>query len=78
MSPAGTSVSGPICLHNSVIKLWQKLITSLSDFPFGSKSEPPFPPPMGKVVRLFLKTCSKPKNLSILRFTEGWNLRPPL
>jgi hypothetical protein len=30
---------------------WQKRITSLSDFPFGSKSEPPLPPPIGKVVK---------------------------
>ena len=41
-------------------------ITSLSDFPFGLKSEPPFPPPIGKVVKEFLKTCSNPKNFKIL------------
>jgi hypothetical protein len=42
--PAGTSVFAPICLDNSVMKLWQKRITSLSDLPLGSKSAPPFPP----------------------------------
>jgi hypothetical protein len=42
--PAGTSVFAPICLDNSVMKLWQKRITSLSDLPLGSKSAP-FPPP---------------------------------
>ena len=78
MSPAGTSVSLPMYLHSSVIKLWQKAMTSRSDFPLGSKSEPPLPPPMGRPVRLFLKVCSKPRNLITLRFTEGWNRRPPL
>ena len=53
------------------MKLWQKRITSLSDFPFGSKSDPPLPPPIGRVVKLFLKTCSNAKNFKILRFTEG-------
>ena len=71
MSPAGTSVTGPICRLSSVIKDWQKLMTSFSDFPLGSKSAPPFPPPIGKVVRLFLKICSKPKNLRMLKLTEG-------
>jgi hypothetical protein len=28
--------------------------------PLGSKSAPPLPPPMGRVVREFLKICSKP------------------
>jgi hypothetical protein len=27
--------------------------------PLGSKSEPPLPPPMGRVVRLFLKICGE-------------------
>ena len=35
---------------------------SMSDFPLGSKSAPPFPPPIGNVVKLFLKVCSKAKN----------------
>ncbi len=30
---------------------------------FGSKSLPPLPPPIGNVVRAFLKACSKPRNL---------------
>ena len=53
-------------------------MTSVSDFPFGSKSDPPFPPPIGRVVKAFLKTCSKARNFRILMFTEGWNLSPPL
>ena len=38
----------------------------------------PFPPPMGRVVRAFLKICSNPKNLMIERLTEGWSRSPPL
>ena len=57
---------------------WQNLITSLSERPRIEKSEPPLPPPMGRVVRAFLNVCSNPKNFSIDRFTDGWNLNPPL
>ena len=57
---------------------WQNFITSLSDLPLGSKSEPPLPPPIGRVVRLFLKVCSKARNFRIERFTEGWKRMPPL
>ena len=71
ISPAGISLLGPICLKSSVIKLWQNLITSVSLLPLGSKSAPPFPPPIGRVVRLFLKICSKAKNFKILKFTFG-------
>ncbi len=78
MSPAGTSVNWPTWRHSSVMKLWQKRITSPSLLPFGSKSLPPLPPPMGRVVRLFLKVCSKPRNFRMLRFTLGWKRRPPL
>ena len=78
MSPAGTSVSGPIYLNSSVMKLWQKRMTSASDLPLGSKSLPPLPPPMGRPVRLFLKICSKPRNLMMPSYTEGWNRKPPL
>ena len=68
------------------MKLWQKRMTSMSlqRFPgvwgltFGLKSAPPFAPPMGRVVREFLKICSNPRNLSTERFTVGSNLRPPL
>ena len=78
ISPAGTSVFGPMCLWSSDMNDWQKFITSLSLFPFGSKSEPPFPPPRGRVVRLFFNTCSNPRNLRIPKLTEGWKRRPPL
>jgi len=78
MSPAGTSVSGPMNLDSSVMNDWQNRITSLSLFPLGSKSEPPLAPPIGSVVRLFLKTCSKARNFSTLKVTVGWNRRPPL
>ncbi len=50
---------------------WQKRMISMSDLPLGSKSDPPFPPPMGRVVREFLKICSNPRNLRMERFTEG-------
>jgi hypothetical protein len=39
--------------------------------PLGSKSEPPFAPPIGMPVTAFLKTRSKPRNLMILRYTAG-------
>ena len=71
MSPAGTSVSAPMCLCSSVMKLWQKRITSLSDLPFGLKSEPPLAAPIGRVVRLFLNVCSNARNFMMLRFTLG-------
>ena len=60
------------------MKDWQKRMTSASDLPLGSKSAPPLPPPMGRPVRAFLKICSKPRNLMMDRFTEGWKRRPPL
>ena len=59
------------------MKDWQKRVISGTDFPLGLKSEPPFPPPIGRVVRLFLKTCSKPRNLMILKLTVLLSLRPP-
>ena len=54
---------------SSVMKLWQKRIISASLLPLGSKSLPPLPPPMGRLVRLFLKVCSKPRNFITERFT---------
>ena len=78
MSPAGTSVFGPMWRNSSLMKLWQKRITSLSDLPLGSKSQPPLPPPMGSVVREFLNICSKPRNFRMPRLTLGWKRSPPL
>ena len=49
------------------MKLWQKRMTSSSERPFGSKSEPPLPPPIGMPVSAFLKICSKPRNLTMPR-----------
>ena len=60
------------------MKDWQNAMISRLDLPLGSKSEPPLPPPMGSVVRLFLKICSKPRNLSMPTFTLGLKRRPPL
>src|SRR5207253_7843251 len=77
MSPAGTSVSGPIWRNSSHMNDWQNRMTSLSLFPLGSKSLPPLPPPIGSVVREFLNTCSKARNLRMPRLTEGWKRRPP-
>ena len=34
------------------------LRTSLSDLPLGLKSQPPLPPPIGSVVRLFFRICT--------------------
>ena len=78
MSPAGTSVSAPMYLQSSVMKDWQNAMTSLSDFPLGSKSDPPLPPPIGRPVKEFLKICSNPRNLMIPMYTEGWKRSPPL
>ena len=61
MSPAARWLA-PMWRNSSVMKLWQKCITSVSLFPFGSKSLPPSPPPMGSVVSAFLNTCSKARN----------------
>ena len=60
------------------MKLWQKRMISISDLPFGSKSLPPLPPPIGRVVKEFFNTCSKPKNLITEAHTEGCKRRPPL
>ena len=60
------------------MKLWQKRITSASDLPLGLKSDPPLPPPIGRVVREFLKVCSKARNFIMLRFTLAWKRMPPL
>ena len=78
MSPAGTSVSAPMWRNSSLMKAWQKRMTSTSLLPFGSKSEPPLPPPIGSVVREFLRTCSNARNFRIPRLTDGWKRRPPL
>src|SRR5680860_1835097 len=78
ISPAGTSVFAPMWRKSSLMKLWQKRITSLSLLPLGLKSDPPLPPPKGSPVRAFLNTCSKARNFRMPRFTDGWNRRPPL
>ncbi len=78
MSPAGTSVCSPMWRCSSVMKDWQNRMISRSDLPAGSKSEPPLPPPIGMPVSEFLKICSKPRNLTIPRYTEGWKRSPPL
>ena len=64
--------------YSSVMKDWQKRMISASLRPEGSKSEPPLPPPMGMPVSAFLKICSKPRNFTIPRYTEGWKRNPPL
>ena len=47
-------------------------------FPFGSKSDPPLPPPIGRPVKTFLKICSNPRNFKIPWLTVGWKRSPPL
>jgi hypothetical protein len=63
MSPAGTSVSGPMWRLSSVMNDWQKRMTSVSLLPLGSKSEPPLPPPMGSVVRAVLEDLLEAEEL---------------
>ena len=46
-------------------RIGSRFIIFISLLPFGSKSDPPLPPPIGKVVKLFLNTCSKAKNFKI-------------
>ena len=55
----------PMCLLSSVMNAWQKRMTSLSDLPLGSKSQPPLPPPIGSVVRLFFRICAQNKATEI-------------
>ena len=45
------------------MKDWQKCMISLLDLPFGSKSEPPLPPPMGSVVRAVLEDLLEAQEL---------------
>lgn len=78
MSPAGTSASAPMLRHSSLTNAWQKRITSMSLFPLGEKSEPPFAPPIARVVSEFLNVCSKARNFRIDRFTDEWKRMPPL
>ena len=60
------------------MKAWQKRITSALLFPRGEKSEPPFAPPIGRVVKAFLKVCSKARNFKMESVTERWKRNPPL
>ena len=62
---------GPMWRHSSVMNDWQKCMISLLDLPLGSKSEPPLPPPMGSVVRLFLRICSRPRNFQHAERNRG-------
>ena len=78
MSPAGTSIRGPIYLCSSRMNEEQNFITSKSLLPLGSKSDPPLPPPIGRPVNAFLKICSKPRNFKIPSLTVGWKRSPPL
>ena len=71
MSPAGTSVFGPMWRNSSLMKLWQKRITSLSLLPLGSKSEPPLPPPMGSVVRAVLEDLLEGEELEDAEVDRG-------
>jgi len=64
--------------NSSLMKFWQNRMISLSDLPLGSKSDPPLAPPIIRPVRLFLKICSKPRNLMMPMYTEGWKRMPPL
>ena len=45
------------------MKLWQKRMTSPADLPFGSKSEPPLPPPIGSVVSAVLENLLEAEKL---------------
>ena len=71
ISPAGTSILGPIYLCNCFINAEQNFITSKSLLPFGLKSDPPFAPPSAKPVKAFFRICSKPRNFKIPSFTVG-------
>ena len=63
--------SGPRLRHNSRMNAWQKRMISASLFPRGAKSDPPLPPPIGNVVKAFLKVCSNPKNFRMDRLTDS-------
>jgi len=78
LTPAAKRTSASSCLLSSVMNDMQNRRISLSDLPFGSKSDPPFPPPIERPVKAFLKVCSNPKNFNTERLTEGCKRRPPL
>ena len=78
MSPAGTSVSGPMWRKSSLMKAWQKRMTSLSLLPFGSKSQPPLPPPMGRVVRAVLEHLLEGQELEDAEVDGGVEAQPAL
>ena len=55
------------------MKLWQNFITSLSLLPLGSKSDPPLPPPIGRVVRAVLKDlleCQELQDAEVDRWVQ--------
>ena len=66
-----------MCRKSSVMKAWQKRMTSPSLLPWGLKFAPPLAPHR-RVVSEFLKTCSKPRDFRTERFTLLWKRRPPL
>src|SRR3972149_4208878 len=78
MSPAGTSVSGPMWRNRSLMNGWQNRMTSLSLLPLGSKSEPPLAPPSADGAQPVLEGLPEGRNFSSPRVTVGWNRRPPL
>lgn len=51
---------------------------SLTTLPMGGGKGGSDFDPKGRVVREFLNTCSKPRNLMTLKVTLGWKRRPPL
>ena len=54
------------------MKLWQNaMILSVRLALRVKNRNHPLPPPIGSVVSEFLNTCSNPKNLMMLKFTEG-------
>ena len=68
MSPAGISISAPICLLSSRMKETQNFRISLSDFPFGSKSAPPLAPPIFTVPSS--QSISQPSQVALLLTTS--------
>ncbi len=58
------------------MKLWQKRMTSSSLRPCGSRSAPPFAPPIRQTRQRVLEDLLEAGELMMPRFTDGWKRRP--
>jgi len=77
MSPAGTSVSGPMWRKSSLMKLWQNRMTSLSLFPFGRSPNRPCRPHR-ECRQGVLEDLLEGEELQDAEVDRRWKRSPPL